>query len=128
MSINFQCTALYQIDSINARLKSFWGTVIWLFHRQTFSSIVQVNQSIQFLFLQLHMIFSMKKLLFISLILIHNFQFNMLFVAFYLLVFGALVDQNLGCKSTTCVTGKWVTKTIAGRRYRFCVTDRDVSN
>ena len=40
---------------------------------------------------------SMKNLLLFSLILVRIFQFNMLFVAFHLLVLGTLVDQSMAC-------------------------------
>ena len=50
----------------------------------------------------------------------------MLFVAFYLLVLGTLVNQNLGCKTEEC-KGKWVRGGPMGRL--VCKTDdRDVSS
>ena len=76
-----------------------------------------------------------EKLSLFSMNLIHNFQFDMIFVAFYLLVLGSLVDQNLGCHKCE---GRWVYKKLAcnrkfgvgpcGLTRKYCVTDRAVSN
>ena len=93
-------------------------------------SISQVNYLIYILENKYY--HSTIKLSLISLIRIHNFQFNMIFVAFYLLVLGSLVDQNLGCPKCE---GTWVWQPSAGMcgpticpPSRVCVTNRDVTN